>query len=160
MIHDQITARICVEYFTIGHPPVFATDSPTLLGIGWGIIATWWVGLLLGLPLAIVARAGRRPTLSASQLTRPILTLLMCMAVTAFVAGIVGYVVAARRVIALPEPLASLVPEEHHVGFLVDWFTHLASYASGFLGGLILIVWAWRKRRRSPAVTPAFSTGL
>ena len=58
--HDQFTARVCVEYFTVGHPPVFSTDDPTLLGIGWGIIATWWVGLLLGVPLAVVARAGSR----------------------------------------------------------------------------------------------------
>lgn len=28
--HDQVTARVCVEYFTIGHPPIFHTDSPTL----------------------------------------------------------------------------------------------------------------------------------
>ena len=38
--HDQITARICVEYFTIGHPPIFGTDDATLLGLGWGIFAT------------------------------------------------------------------------------------------------------------------------
>jgi hypothetical protein len=31
ILHDQITARICVEYFTIGHPPVFDTTSPTWL---------------------------------------------------------------------------------------------------------------------------------
>jgi hypothetical protein len=53
VVHDQITARICVEYFTIGHPPVFGTDDPTLLGLGWGVIATWWVGLILGFPLAL-----------------------------------------------------------------------------------------------------------
>jgi len=47
--HDQITARVCVEYFTIGHPPIFSTDSPRLLGLGWGIMATGWVGLVLGL---------------------------------------------------------------------------------------------------------------
>jgi hypothetical protein len=34
IVHDQFTARICVEYFTVFHPPVFATQSPTLLGIG------------------------------------------------------------------------------------------------------------------------------
>lgn len=34
--HDQVTACVCVEYFTVGHPPVFSTDDPTLLGIGWG----------------------------------------------------------------------------------------------------------------------------
>ena len=56
--HDQVTVRICLEYFTIGHEPVFPTRNPTLLAIGWGIIATWWVGVLLGVPLAIVARAG------------------------------------------------------------------------------------------------------
>jgi len=36
ILHDQITARICVEYFTIGHPIVFGTEDPTLLGIGGG----------------------------------------------------------------------------------------------------------------------------
>jgi hypothetical protein len=42
--HDQVTARVCVEYFTIGHPPVFATESPTFLALGWGTIATCWSG--------------------------------------------------------------------------------------------------------------------
>jgi hypothetical protein len=34
--HDQITARVCLEYFTVFHPPVFATQSPTALAFGWG----------------------------------------------------------------------------------------------------------------------------
>ena len=68
IVHDQVTARVCVEYFTIGHPPVFGTDDPTLLGIGWGIIATWWVGVLLGIPLAMVARLGSRPKRSVGSL--------------------------------------------------------------------------------------------
>ena len=79
ILHDQVTARICVEYFTIGHPPVFPTTSPTLLALGWGILATWWVGLPLGILLAIAARAGSRPRLTAAQLRRPILTLLVVM---------------------------------------------------------------------------------
>lgn len=28
ILHDQVTARVCVEYFTIGHPPMFSTNSP------------------------------------------------------------------------------------------------------------------------------------
>jgi hypothetical protein len=40
IVHDQVTARLCVEYFTIGHPKVFGTESPTLLAFGWGVIAT------------------------------------------------------------------------------------------------------------------------
>ncbi len=39
-LHDHVTVRICVEYFTVFHPPVFATDSTTRLGLGWEVIAT------------------------------------------------------------------------------------------------------------------------
>ena len=31
VVHDQITARICVEYFTIGHARLIDSDSPTVL---------------------------------------------------------------------------------------------------------------------------------
>lgn len=146
IIHDQITARICVEYFTIGHPPIFNTNSPTLLGLGWGIIATWWVGLILGVPLACAARCGARATLSARELLRPLLVLLGCMSGIALLAGLVGYVAATAGVVFLVEPLASLVPKERHFAFLTDLWAHLASYGSGFVGGLILTVLTWRKR--------------
>src|SRR3954452_126944 len=76
MVHDQITARICVEYFTIAHPPIFGTDDPMLLGLGWGVVATWWVGVLLGTPLAAVARIGRWPKRSIQSLIRPLLVLI------------------------------------------------------------------------------------
>src|SRR3954470_21232469 len=79
ILHDQITARICVEYFTIGHPPVFSTDNPTLLGIGCGVIATWWVGATLSIPLALADRAGKLPKRSAVSMIKPIGVLLACM---------------------------------------------------------------------------------
>ena len=94
IVHDQVTARVCVEYFTVGHPPGFGTDDPTLLGIRWGIIATWWVGLLLGVPLAFIARAGSRPKRSVGSLVRPVTCLLMVMAVCASTAGVVGWLLA------------------------------------------------------------------
>ena len=56
IVHDQFAAHICVEYFSVFHPRVFATQSPKLLALGWGIVATWWVGAFLGLILAISAR--------------------------------------------------------------------------------------------------------
>ena len=138
IVHDQITARICVEYFTIGHPPVFGTDDPTLLGLGWGVLATWWVGLILGIPLAVAARAGDRPKRSARSLVRPLIRLLLAMACCATVAGVIGYVAATRHWVILFEPLASAVPADHHVPFLVDLWIHNASYAGGFLGGILL----------------------
>jgi hypothetical protein len=68
IMHDQVTARVCVEYFTIGHPPVFKTDSPTLLALGWAIIATWWVGLILSVPTAVVLRVDSLPKYQAVDL--------------------------------------------------------------------------------------------
>jgi len=146
IVHDQVTARICVEYFTIGHPPIFGTHDPTLLGIGWGILATWWVGLLLSVPLAVVARAGRLPTRSAASLVWPIAMLMLASACGAILAGLVGWLLASRGIVQLVEPLASEVPAEKHVAFLIDGFAHTASYGFGFLGGLIImaLVWRWR----------------
>lgn len=47
IIHDQITARLCVQYFTVFHPPVFSTQDPTLFGIGWGTTRTKRLGPLI-----------------------------------------------------------------------------------------------------------------
>ena len=71
-----MTARICVEYFTVGHPPLFSTTDPTLLAFGWGTLATWWFGLFLGIPLALMARLGPPPRLPARALVAPVLRLL------------------------------------------------------------------------------------
>ena len=151
ILHDQITARICVEYFTIGHPPVFPTESPTLLGIGWGVIATWWVGLLLGVPLAIAARAGSRPRRNVPSLTRPIICLLIVMATCAALAGLLGYALGRSGLVYLLEPLASRVPRHRHDRFLADAWAHSVSYLVGFLGGIVVIVRVWRSRGRQIA---------
>ena len=155
IIHDQFTARICVEYFTVGHPPVFNTTSPTLLALGWGVIATWWVGVLLGVPAACLARFGGWPKLAARDLVRPLVVLLGVMAVTAVAAGFVGYELAGSGLIALRSPLADAVPQPRHAGFIADAAAHLASYGTGFAGGVVLWIWILVRRRR--IATASFS---
>ncbi len=141
ILHDQVTARICVEFFTVFHPPVFATTSPTLLGIGWGIIATWWAGAIIGLMLVIAARFGSRPCLVARDLI-PSIAILMCtMAICAVVFGIVGYLWA-----PLPPYLAEAVPVPMQRRLLADWWAHGASYGSGFVGGMVLCAVTWFRR--------------
>ena len=148
ILHDQVTAHLCVEYFTIGHPLIFGTKSPALLAIGWGIIATWWAGVVVGLPLSVVARIGRRPKLSATDLLKPALVLLSVMGVAALVAGCVGFLLARWGQVWLIEPLASLVPQEKHLPFIADLWAHSASYGFGFFGGVILCIYAWIRRGR------------
>ncbi len=148
IVQDQVTVRVCVEYFTVGHPPVFNTDSPTLLGLGWGFRATWWVGLILSVPLGLAARAGKRPPLDARDLVRPVLILMACVACVALASGILGYFLARARFVWLLDPLASKIPPARHVLFLSDLWAHLGAYASGFLGGIILPLLTWRRRNK------------
>jgi membrane associated rhomboid family serine protease len=143
IVHDQFTARICLEYFTEFHPPVFATRSPTLLGIGWGIIATWWAGAIIGVLLATAARSGRRNKFTARQLVPSILRLLLLMGVSACLFGTIGYFWG-----SMPPEIADSLPVGMHRRFLADWWAHNASYASGFIGGIVFCAIIAVKRKR------------
>ncbi len=146
--HDQITARVCVEYFTIGHPPVFNTTSPTLLAFGWGVIATWWVGLILGCWLAFAARSGSRPKLGARELVPWISVLLAVMGVCSLVSGIVGYILATRGLVGLDAASRARLPQSAHDPFIADLWAHSAAYGVGFVGGAVLCFVTWRGRSR------------
>lgn len=146
ILHDQVTARICVEYFTIGHPKIINSTSPTLLALAWGVIATWWVGLGLGIPPACAARLGRSPRIEPRQLIRPILILLCIMAVASALFGTVGYLAARNDVVSVVGHLAAAVPSDRHNVFLADLWAHNAAYAVGAIGGLFLIGFTAGKR--------------
>lgn len=140
IIHDQVTVRICIEYFTIGHAPVFNTMNPTLLALGWGVIATWWMGLILGVMLSLSARIGRWPKRHALTLVRPLAVVMIVTGGCALVAGIIGWLCASNGIVALHGPLASRVPAEKHIAFLADAFAHLASYGMGSLFVIALAI--------------------
>ncbi|TVQ02956.1 MAG: hypothetical protein EA381_02270 [Planctomycetaceae bacterium] len=156
VLHDQVTARICVEYFTIGHPPIFPTQDPTWLGIGWGVLATWWVGVLLGAPLATVARIGTAPRRTAGDLVRPVGLLIIVSAAVACGMGLIGWWAARNGWVFLVGDLAERVPPDKHLRYLAALWAHNGSYAAGFVGGAVLILMTWRGRRsRRAAVAEA-----
>lgn len=148
VLHDQVTARVSVEYFTIGHPKVIESTEPTRLALFWGVAATWWVGASLALPMILAARAGSEPKRSARSLVDPVLTLLVGMGLLAAFAGLAGKTAAQEGLIVLVEPLASEVPADRHVDFITALWAHLASYASGFFGGTFMAWRIWRGRKR------------
>lgn len=150
IVHDQFTARICVEYFTIFHPPVFHTQSPTLLGIGWGIVATWWVGAFFAVPMILAARAGRRPVLKASELLPSIGFLLVFVAAIAMLSGITGYLLARNGVLDTEWLTFSPSPATRY-RFIADWWAHTASYGAALVGGLALCAVTYRRRLRPNA---------
>jgi hypothetical protein len=147
---DQATAHLCVEYFTIAHPPVFATLSPFWLAVGWGIIATWWLGLALGVLLALAARFGARPKLALAELLPSIVLLMAATAASAASIGLAGYTIAGQGMIALPPALKGVLAADHQAACMAAWMAHGASYAVALLGGLFIIGMAWYRRGLAP----------
>jgi hypothetical protein len=148
VVHDQVTVRVCVEYFSVTHPHLINTNSPTVLALAWGVVATWWVGLGLGIILALASRVGRWPTLDVRDLLSSVLILLGVMAAFATLAGIAGYQLSSQGKAMIPIEVADAIPVAMHHRWMAASYAHNASYDVGFVGGIVLSVLAILARRR------------
>lgn len=153
VIHDQITARLCIEYSTLAHPPLFHTTSTTLLALCWGIAATAGIGAALGVVLAMVSQSDSREPYPISRLARSILLLLAIMAASAFLAGVVGYGLSHSGFVAIPSGLARVLRRQQHDRFMAVWFAHGTSYLIGLVGGALLCLNIWRARGKPPVIS-------
>ncbi len=135
LIFDQITVRTCLEYFTVGHPPLFSTDSHTLLAIKWAVTATWWMGLLLGLALAWAARAGKPPRVSVANVVLPVIRLMGAMFFCSCIMGLVGYGLGYLDLLEVPSKFAARINPERHPAFIATEFMHDTSYLVALIGG-------------------------
>jgi hypothetical protein len=148
LIHDQITARVCVEYFTIAHGRLVSSDSPTVLGLVWGVVATWWAGAIAGIVVGWAAREGPWPKLGWRAVIRPASYLALAMAVAALVAGLAGYTLTAHHVVDIVPSYADAIAPERQARFMADVFAHRASYAIGLAGAVAVATWCVVSRRR------------
>lgn len=148
VLHDQVTVRLCIEYFTIAHPPLFSTESPTWLALSWGIAATAGVGVALGFLLALVSQSDKATPYPLARLVRSILLLLGVTALAALGAGLLGHVLSVRGVLSLPAALAQAIPVSRHDRFFAVWFAHGAGYLAGLVGGGVICFRVWRARGR------------
>lgn len=147
ILHDMFTAHVCVEYFTKWHPPIVPSRHPVVLALVWGVVASWWVGALLGLLLALATRAGRRyPKLTLADVKRPIAGVLMATGVAALAVGTVAY----WSVCAWGTP--PFTPPADSVAY---WrpccavaAAHNASYTVGALAGATALWRVFRRRTR------------
>ena len=116
-----------------------------MLGLQWGVLATWWVGAALGVLLAIAARGGDSPPLTARDLRPRVAYLLICMSAAALAAGATGFVLTKRGFFEM-EWINSVLPPERHARFMADLWAHSASYLVGIVGGLIVCVQTYLSR--------------
>ena len=156
ILHDQITARVCLEYFTVAHPPIFPTRSVTMLAVCWGAASTVGIGLAFGTVLALVSQSAGQPPVPVGTLRRKILALLGGMALAAVGAGAAGFFLSRRELVPFPTAVAEDIPPALRDRFMAAWFAHLASYLVGLAGsaGLVFRVWSARGRPMIFALYP------
>jgi len=165
ILNDQVTVRVCPEYFSKGfHKEMMdrwkyvkilnplrkilkKTKSPTVVGAIWGTVATWWMGVLLGIPVTLAARLGSWPKLTMNELVKPIAIALGTTGVGALTSGIKGYLESKNENIKeIWKFEARGVPESDLRKFIACAYAHNAAYSIGTLAGLGLILWIIAKR--------------
>ena len=146
IVHDMVTAHLCVEYFSVAHPHVIDSESPVLLALVWGVLATWWMGLGLGLLLAIAARAGSRPPADFNTVRRAVVWVMVISLATAIVFGVTGAALFANGLIAIPPYWAEVIAPDRQLRFMTAASAHQGSYLAATLVGLFMIVRIWRLR--------------
>lgn len=145
ILHDLVTANLCVEYFSKFHPDVFHTESPLLLALGWGVIATWWMGLILGPIVSAAARSGELPKFTWRDLLKPLAIVLGISYGCAIIGGLVGYFVVQtppKWVFTMGANMdgVTFTPEKARL-FTADLFAHNTSYTVSTIGALSMCVW-------------------
>ena len=152
IVHNLVTVQISAANFTVGHARIVPTNSPVALAIAWGVVTPFVAGLIVGVPLSIVATVGSKPQLDPAQLVLPIAALCMFMAVGSVVGGAVGYARARSGSHDVPESLAHRVPVDEFVRFASVRTAHAWAHRAGFAGGVMLWLYAWRVRKAQPPI--------
>ena len=148
ILHNQITTRVNLEYFTIGHHKIINSTSPTALGVAWGVYSNWWIGLSFGVLLSLAGRAGKWPKRDALTLVKPVCLVALFSALAAGVAGFLGYKLTGSGVLGLSAPLCEAVPAVKHASYIAALWMHTASYFVGVAGSLILVLLVFTGRIR------------
>jgi hypothetical protein len=163
--HDQIAARVCLEYFTKGSlkeeseewqdTPIFEEfhtilkkneNSPTIVGTVWGIAKTWDVGLGLGTGLALSARAGWLPKMRAEDLQSPLAKAMLITGGISLIAGTIGYGLAKYGKVQVPEDSSHGVSPEKKNAWYANAVSVNTAYCVGALTGLGLCAWTIKQR--------------
>lgn len=152
VIQEEVATRISSLHFTLLHPQLLTANSLTLRALAWGVVSTWWVGLIVGVLLAVAARAGRETRIDSREVVRPIFVLLAIMALGAFLGGYWQF-----RKGSIVD--GNITPSDGARLFAVD-MAHGISYIFGFLGGLALCVWALVLRMRRSRSHSVQASGL
>jgi hypothetical protein len=152
MLQDQVSARLCPEYFTVLHNPIPGVADPTVLGLLWGFLGAAPGGLILGYAAGLAATLGPHPSWGLRRLVAPMLGLVGFVATVTAVTG----VSVARHLELFDVRFAdsTLMPAERQRWAFVVACYHWAAYVSAMAGSIGLCVWVGRGRSLDAARPP------
>ena len=146
IIHDQISIRISPPYLMDWHPTIIESRDPTTVALAWGVVATWWFGLILGMVLALAATVGRRPSAHWTWIFRAVCGVFAATAIGATVA----YGITRSFGLELPahfDELYSEMPQSERQAFTQTAAMHETSYDVAGVATLIASVLIYRSRK-------------
>lgn len=139
---DLVTANVAVEYFSVHHPQIVATENPWVLAFVWGIAAAWWFGAICG---AIVAWINhRRPEpLEPRRILK--WTLIACVVLWVMMIAVLVALFVASGYLPVEERTESFESDRRLIAVAM---THQIEYVLGAIAMLIIAVMTWRAESR------------
>ena len=154
VLMDQVSARLCPEYFTVLHNPIPGLTEPTLVGLLWGVLGAAGGSVALGYGAGLAATVGSKPSLATRELVIPSLVTVGGVAVAVVAAGVSVWHNARGLGVQLDPAYAVTIPIERHVAALTVGCYHMVAYLAAVAGSVALCVWVGRERaRRGHAVS-------
>ena len=147
-LHNQVSYTVGPDYFHTFKFRQFTIPremAPRLGAMEVGILASWWMGVLMGLPPLVLGLFTLRPAGRYWRAgLRAIALAVGVTALTALAGLLFGLVVVTPETAAqVPLPVETQDP----VGFLRAGAMHDASYLGGVLGMLAAVWLIWRSGR-------------
>ena len=156
-IHDQISYSFSTEYFThlkfIQFSIPWAYDHPRWGAAVVGALATWWMGVLVFIPLGLCGFIFPNPKTMFVHLVKSFGVVLIVALLTGIGGLIFGYFQVTENTIAQYMPWVR--PEvTNPIQFVRVGFMHNASYLGGLTGlvaGVVYLLWSRRRLSKSRA---------
>ena len=140
---DLVTANVAVEYFSVHHPQLIATENPWALALVWGVAASWWFGAISGVIVASINQRRSTP-LDPMRILR--WTLMACILLWLIMIAILLAVFAITSAIPPEQRQASFASDRRLVAVAV---THQSEYVLGAIALLVISVMTWRSKSRT-----------
>ncbi len=143
-LHNQVSYTVGLEYFHAFKFIQFAIEDGLQNRLGAaivGVYASWWMGIIIGLPVGIIVLFAPRASLSTSYFIRSCLRVILITAATAMIALMVGF----ETIHADALPIWMSQHESvNPVGFARAGLMHNYSYFGAVIGLAYASIWSIR----------------